>query len=220
LETRTKVLSVVVLLVLVVGAASAYYVLEVAPQPDMQVTAIQSGTPVQAPQTQTVLSQGLVSNSGSFSYTANLTGSYYLTFGNSFSVFSSKNVGVTYTVAGKQYKTGVSVGAGATQTIFVGLPSGGQVTGNYSVSGGSGNDIDFSIVGNTCTETVPFSFTIVNSGSVGGYASLAYQSDGSSIWTNRYYVAAGQQLPVSGSGNLLDCNTHTFAAVVTAQQKG
>lgn len=162
----------------------------------------------------------MVSQSGSFSYTANLTGSYYLTFGNSFSVFSSKNVALTYNVAGKRYDTGTTVIAGATQTIFVGLPSGGQVTGNFTVSGGSGNDVDFSIVGDTCTETVPFSFTIVNSGSVGGYGSVAYQSDGSSIWTNRYYVAAGQQLPVSGSGSLLDCNTHTFAAVITAQQRG
>jgi len=166
------------------------------------------------------MNQGLVSQSGSFSYIANLTGSYYLTFDNSFSVFSTKNVALSYVVAGKQYNTGVTIGAGQVQTIFVGLGSGGQVTGNISVSGGSGNDIDFSIVGNTCTEAVPFSFTIVNSGSVGGYATVAYQSDGSSIWTNRYYVSAGQQLPVSGSGNLLDCNSHNFSAVVTAEQKG
>jgi len=220
LKVAIKALLIVVLLLVVVGAGAAYYLIEVAPQPNLQLTAIDLGTPVQNQQAQTVLDQGRVSGSSSFSYTATLPGSYYLTFDNSFSVFSSKNVAVTYTVAGKQYTTGVAVGAGQTQSIYTALGSGGQVTGSYSVSGGSGNDVDFSIMGDTCTETVSFSFTIVNSGPVGGYASVAYQSDGSSIWTNRYYVPAGQQLPVSGSGSLSDCNNHTFAAIVTSQQKG
>lgn len=217
---KTATIAALFVVLLVVVAAAGYYELEVAPQPNLQITALVTSTPVQDNQDLTVLNQGLVSGSGSFSYTANLTGSYYLTFGNAFSVFSSKNVAVTYTVAGKQYNTGVSVGAGATQTIFVGLAPGEQVTGSYTVSGGSGNDADFSIVGDTCTETIPFTFTIVNSGPVGGYATVAYQSDGTSIWTNKYYVPAGQQLPVTGSGNLLDCNNHAFTAAVTSQQKG
>jgi len=211
---------VVVLSVVVVGAASAYYLLDVAPQPNLQITAIESGNPVQNPQTQAVLNQGVVSRSGSFTYTANLTGSYYLTFDNSFSFISSKNIDVTYTVAGKQNNAGFTVGGSATKTILVGLAPREQVAGNFTVAGGSGNDVDFYIVGDTCTETVPFSFTIVNSGPVGGYASVAYQSDGSAIWTNKYYVAAGQQLPVSGSGSLLDCNNHKFTPVVTSEQKG
>jgi hypothetical protein len=219
LKAATKAI-VALSLVLVIGAASVYYLVEVAPEPNLQLTAIKSAIPVTTPLSQNVQDQGLVSSSGTFSYTASLKGSYYLTFDNSFSIFSSKSLSVSYSVAGKQYDTGVSLRPGDTKNIFVALDSGGQVSGSFTVSGGSGNDVNFYVVGNTCTEVVSFASTLVNSGPVSGYASVAYQSDGSSIWTNKYFVPAGQQVPISGSASLSDCGNHNFTAVVTAQQKG
>lgn len=205
---------------LVAGAASAYYILDVAPQPNLQLTAIQSAPPVKNPQSQQVQSQGRISGAGTFSYTPSLKGTYQLTFDNSFSLFSSKQVAVSYTVTGKQYNTGVSLSAGQTKEISTNLDSGQQVSGSFSTSGGSGNDVNFYIVGNTCSEQLSFSFIIVNSGPVSGYATVAYNSDGTQLWTNKYFVPAGQQVPVSGSASLSDCDNHTFASVITLAQKG
>ena len=219
LKRATKIVVAMLTLVVILGAAVAYYFVKIAPQPNMQVTALNSGQPAQTPLSQQVQNQGRVPGSATFSYTANLKGSYYLTFDNTFSFFSSKYVVVSYTVADKQYNTGVSLRAGETKNIYVGLDSGGQVTGTFSTTGGSGNDVNFSITGNTCSETIPFSFMLVNSGPVSGYVNVAYQSDGSSLWTNKYFVASGQQLPVSGSVSLSDCDNHAFSATVTAQQK-
>ena len=213
----TWIILAVVVVVVAVGGVAAYYLMQ---QPNIQLTALNVGQPAQSPVTQTVQNQGRVSGSGSFSYTATLAGSYYLTFDNSFSIVSSKSVTVSYTVAGKQYSTGVSLKPGETKDIYVGLDAGGQVTGTFSTSGGSGNDIDFWITGNTCTEKVSFSFTLVNSGPVSGYATVCFRSDGSCLGTNKYYVLAGQQLPVSWSAVLSECNNHVFAALVTGQQKG
>ena len=211
------VVAVAVVVLVAVGGVAAYYLLQ---QPNIQLTALNVGQPAQSPVSQTVQNQGRVSGSASFSYTASLTGSYYLTFDNSFSLVSSKYVSLNYSVAGKQYSTAVSLSAGQTKDVFVGLNAGGQVSGSFSTSGGSGNDVNFYVVGNTCSETVSFSFTLVNSGPVNGYATVSFRSDGSSIWTNKYFVSAGQQLPVSGSVSLSDCGNHVFSALVTAQQKG
>jgi hypothetical protein len=82
------------------------------------------------------------------------------------------------------------------------------------------NDVNFYIVGNTCSEQVTFSFILVNSGPVNGYANVSFRSDGSSIWTNKYYVPAGQQSTVEVTRIISDCGNHTFSAVVTSQQKG
>ncbi|MGA1975147.1 MAG: emp24/gp25L/p24 family protein [Conexivisphaerales archaeon] len=211
------VAAVVVVVLVAVGGVAAYYLLQ---QPNIQLTAFNVNQPVQSPVTQTVQDQGTVSGSRSFSYTSTLAGSYYLTFDNSFSTFSSKYVTVNYSVAGKQYSTAVSLNAGQTKDITVALIAGGQVTGTFSTTGGSGNDVNFYIVGNTCSEQVTFSFILVNSGPVSGYANVSFRSDGSSIWTNKYYVPAGQQSTVEVTRVLSDCGNHVFSAVVTSQQKG
>ena len=213
-------MAVLVILILIVGASAAYYLVDVAPQPNMIITAVGTPQPVQTPLTQQVQSQGLVSGSGSFSYTATLKGSYNLTFGNSFSTFSSKSISIIYTVRGTQYKTGLSLSPGQTNYVYVGLNPGDSVSGTFSISGGSGNDADFSIVGSTCSEAVPFSFTISNSGSASGFASVAFLANGTSIWTNKYFVPSGQNVPVTGSGNVSDCGPRAFTAVITSQQKG
>jgi len=48
----------------------------------------------------------------------------------------------------------------------------------FTISGGSGNDTDFYIAADTCTQTVNFSFTLVNSESANGYATVQIELDG------------------------------------------
>lgn len=134
-----------------VGGYFGYQALQ---QPNIQLTALNIGQPAQTPLTQQVQNQGRVSGTASFSYTASLKGSYYLTFDNSFSILSSKYVSINYSVAGKGYSTAVSLSAGETKDVLVGLGIDGQVSGSFSASGGSGNDVNFYIVGQTCSEGV------------------------------------------------------------------
>jgi hypothetical protein len=212
-------LYVVIVVVVLIGAVGVYYLYQNSQQPNIQATAINIVSPLQSPASSNVVDQGRVSGKGSFSYTASLNGDYYLTFDNSFSFFAPKYVSVNYSVAGKQYTTAVSLSPGETKNVNVGLDAGGQVSGSFNASGGSGNDVNFRIVGNTCSESVAFSFSLVNAGSANGFADVAFTVDGSSAWSNRYFVSMNSSVPVSGSVTLNDCGAHTFKVVVTNQQK-
>lgn len=191
-----------------------------------------------------------VSGSGSFSYTASVGGLAYLVFDNSFSTFSSKSVSAEYSVAGVQSSQSFTVGAGDVNTIGVSLNGGQTVSGTFTASGGSGNDVDFSITLSTCSQTIPFTANLVDSGGANGYAVVSLQIQSSSnvattggssltstsntaggssgfgplvqngtVFSDRYYVEKGQQVPITGSATVLDCGLHTFAAVISQQQK-
>ena len=162
---------------------------------------------------------GRVSYSRSFNYTAVADGSYELIFDNSFSTFSSKNVAISYSVAGAPTTTSLSVPAGSSNQITVQLKVGQRLSGSFSASGGSGNDVNFEIVGQTCSESIAFSFDLANSGTASGSATVAFQADGQQLWTNNDLVAAGQQVPASGTATLPNCASHNFGIVVTQQQK-
>lgn len=204
-------------LVLLVGAAVAFYLAQVAPEPEIRVVAFVSYSPVLNPVSQRVVDLGRVSGSGSFNYTAILKGAYYMTFDNTFSFNSTKEVSFSYTAGGETQDYRISVPPEDTSIFFVGLNADEQVKVTYSVL--NGDKLDFYIVGGTCTETVPFSMTLTNTGSASGFATVAFLSDGQAIWTNRYFVGRSQQLPVSDSVSLPACTIHVFSAEVLAQQK-
>ncbi|MGA2663629.1 MAG: hypothetical protein ABSF83_01620 [Nitrososphaerales archaeon] len=247
---RNVAIAVLVIAVIVAAAGVGFLSYQGSLQPDIQVVNLQFGTAQTNPQTTTVQDQGRVSSSGSFSYTAAAGGIAYLVFGNSFSTFSSKYVSVEYTVAGSQSSQSFTVAAGSENTIGVTLNGGQTVSGNFQASGGSGNDVDFSIVLSTCSQTVPFTADLVNSGSANGYAVVSLQIQSSSnnggatgssgistsntgagasgfgplvqnatVFSDKYYVEKGQQVPISGTATILDCGSHTFSAVVGQLQK-
>ena len=211
---------VIVAVALVAGAGYAgTTVYQAAQQPNIQATAISIGQPVMDPRVTTVLNDGRVSNSGSFDYTSVLPGTYTLVFDNSFSTFSSKSVSVTYTAAGAPHSQSFVVAPGNAEDISNTLLANQALVGSFAVSGGSGNDVDFSITASTCTQTVNFSFTLVNPGQANGFAIVHLTVDGQSQWSNRYFVSQGQQVAGSGSLTLTDCKTHTFNVLVSAQEK-
>jgi flagellar basal body-associated protein FliL len=249
---KSNLTLVIVLVIIVIVAASGigYYLYQGSLQPNIQVVNLQFGSAQTNPQTSTVQDQGRVSGSGSFSYTASVGGLAYLEFDNSFSTFSSKSVSVEYSVAGVQSSQSFTIGAGSANTIGVSLNGGQTVSGTFTASGGSGNDVDFSIVLTTCSQTIPFTANLVNSGGANGYAVISLQIQSSSnvattggpstastsntaggssgfgplvqngtVFSDKYYVEKGQQVPISGSATVLDCGSHAFTAVVSQQQK-
>jgi hypothetical protein len=214
-----RYLALLVVVVVVVGVVG-YYAYENSFQPNIQATDIQPGTPTTYPQTTIAQSESLVSVSGSFSYTATANGAAYLVFDNSFSFISSKSVTVSYTIAGQGSSSqSFNVPAGSAYTLQIPLNEGQSVSGTFSVSGGSGNDVNFEIEQYTCSQSVPFSLVLVNSGNSNGYATLVLQTEsGVQVFTNVYYVMAGQQLPVSGSAAIADCATHTLSPTISVQK--
>jgi len=215
----TSIIALAIITIAVVASIGGYFLYTDSQQPDIQITNANIAHPVQSPQSTDVFNQGRVSSYSSFDYVADLPGSYVMTFDNTFSLFSSKTVTLSYSANGPVNQQTFTVGTSQSYVVSVNLAAGHLLNGSFQVSGGSGNDIDFYIVGNTCTESVNFSFVLVNSGSANGYVNVSFQSDGNSIWSNRYYVQMGQQSTENGSAALTDCNTHTFNLVVTQQQK-
>ncbi len=211
---------VAVAIVIVGGLAGSIYFSRIAEQPNIQATSANIPQPVANPQTTRVLDDGRVSGTASFNYVAKLPGSYSLIFDNSFSTFSSKSVALTWTdAAGAPHAQTFSIPPGNDYTITTDMKQNQIVSGSFSVAGGSGNDVNFYINAQTCTETVTFSFTLVNSGNANGYATVRLQVDGQAVWTNRYYVPQGQQVPENGSVTLSDCNSHSINVVVSSQEK-
>jgi hypothetical protein len=213
------VIIVIVVVVIAGGGLGGTVIYQAAQQPNIQATSVNIPQATSNPQSSTVVNGGMVANSGTFDYTTTLPGKYVLVFDNSFSVFSSKSVSVSYTAAGTSGTKSFVVSAGNSETISFTLTTGQRLYGSFTVSGGSGNDVDFYVTAQTCTQTVNFSFTLVNSGSANGYATVRFQSDGTSIWSNRYYVAQGQQLPESGNVVLPDCSGHAYNIVVSQTEK-
>lgn len=212
---KSATYTAIAVVIIVVGSVGGYFVYEGSLQPNIQVTNINITQPNQSPQSNVVFGGGRVANGETFNYVATLVGNYVMTFDNSFSTFSSKSVTLSFGTGGPLNQQSIQVGAGDVQTVQVALSVGQDLNGSFQVSGGSGNDINFEIVGNTCTESVSFSFVLVNSGSANGYSVVSFQSDGNSIWSNRYFVQQGQQTSESGSATLNDCNSHTFNVVVS-----
>jgi hypothetical protein len=220
MAAKFLVIGAVAIVVLVAAGAGGYYYYQSSLQPNVHVTNTNIGQPSQTPASATVVSDGRVSGSGSFNYAATLDGSYVLTFDNSFSTFSSKTVDVTYTAGSAQSTTTtLNVPAGQAQVISVQLTAGQNISGSFSVSGGSGNDVDFDITANTCSETIPFSYDLANTGSVSGNVTSSFQSDGQQIWSHNDLVSPGQQVPVSGTAQLANCATHNFTIAITSQQR-
>jgi hypothetical protein len=188
-------------------------------KPNIQATEIYTPQGSATTQLGTVYNGGRVSSSGSFDYTTAVAGKYTLVFDNTFSFSAYKVVSASYTVAGTSYTKSFTVNPGTNQTFPYDLATGQRLVGQFTVNGGSGNDVNFYIISQTCTQTVNFAFDLVNSGSADGYATVQFQVDGQMFWHNRYFVAQGQHLPEGGSIVLGDCVGHVYDILVSQTEK-
>jgi hypothetical protein len=217
LQRVVRVAVIVVIIVLVVAAAGyAFYYYS--NQPNIQATQINISSD-KFPQTSLAVNYGQVT-SGQFSFTANVNGVYGLVLDNGISFFASKQVSVDYTASGKSASQSFQLSPGQKGFVNVTLTNGQQFSGSYTISGGSGNDLQVYIQANTCTELVSYNFVLVNSGPVSGYATVGLQVDQQTTPSNKYFVTPNQQLRESGSATLPDCNPHSMQVVVLSQQKG
>lgn len=107
----------------------------------------------------------LCRGSYTFSYPANESTSVHLWFSNDEGFLVPKVVSFTYSIDGNQPKTdSFSLPPFATKYLQIYLLPGQVLHGNLSVSGSLINDIYFSFNAQTITQSINFSFTLVNTG--------------------------------------------------------
>jgi hypothetical protein len=215
---RTVRLAVIVVIILLVVAAAGYAIYYYSQEPNIQATQVNI-YPTKNTQTSTAANYGTVT-SGQFSFTASTTGTYSLVFDNGISFVASKQVSVAYAAAGQSGSQSFQLNAGQRGFVNTSLNSGQQFSGTYTISGGSGNDIEVYILVNTCTESVTYNSVLVNSGPVSGFATVGLQADQQTVQSNRYFVTSNQQSQVTGSATLANCNAQSLTVVVLSQQKG
>jgi hypothetical protein len=211
------VIAIIIIAVAVVVAG--YFVYQNSLQPNIQVIDANVNQ-VTHPTTTTWLDLGRVSNQGSFNDpSVDLGGDYYLVFDNTFSWFTDKFVNLSYTTHWPDYTwTSFWVVAGQFETVKIQVNEGQQLGGDFWVTGG-GNDVDFSIIADTCTEKVSFAFSLINAGSSDGFADVIFTKDGTTVWSNKYFVPMGSTLPINGSVTIKDCDNHAFNIAVQRQYK-
>jgi len=163
----------------------------------------------------TVLDYGRVPNYSSFYYQPKVFGTYNLVFSNDFSFISTKYVEAKYSDNGKFYTQSFQVPAGANKIIPVYAGSGQVISGDFSVSGGSGNDVDFYIGTVTCSQTVTFSFNLINTGPVDGNSEIILEADGQSVWSNNYFIEKNTQARKDGKVTINDCYQHEYFLTIS-----
>ncbi len=219
--SRNAVIGIVIIVaaLVVVGGYGGNRIYQASFQPNIQATAVSIGMPSTSPSSSRAVDDGRVTSPGSFDYTTSLPGTYALVWDNSFSVITSKSVSVTYTVSGSSHTQSFTVKPGTYQELSFSLGTGDRIYGNFAVSGGS-NDVNFYITAQTCTETVGFSFTLVNPGNANGFATARLLEDGKdTTWSNRYYVPQGGQAQGGGTVTLPDCASHILSVSISTQEK-
>ncbi len=207
------------IVLIAVGSFAGTRIYQASLQPNIQATAISIGTPTTDPRFGNAVNDGRVTNSVSFDYTTSLPGTYVLVWDNSFSIFTSKSVSVTYMVSGSTHTQSFTVQPGHSEQLSFNLGTGDRIYGNFAVSGGS-NDVNFYITAQTCIQTVGFSFILVNPGNANGFATVRLTEDGQdTTWSNRYLVPQSGNVQGSGTVTLPDCGSHILNVVVSSQEK-
>ena len=161
--------------------------------------------PIKNEQFVTVQNLGRVYSSDSFNYYSKDGGTYFLIFSNSFSVFSDKSVSVSYTDKGKSYQKNLYVPAGYSEEIEVFVYPKQSVSGQMQIRGGSGDDVNFRIVTEECTQRVSFSFALFNAGQVNGDATVKLLAGDSEYWSSNYVLAANEKITRSDSVTIPNC---------------
>ena len=129
----------------------------------------------------------------------------------------TKSVSFTYSIDDQARVISFSLPPFASTRYSVDLLAGQVLLGNLSVSGSLVNDIFFSLTTTTYTQSVSFSFTLVNSGYASGFAVVELRSDGMSAWSNRYYLEAGGSEVETGTVTIPDKEDHAFSLIVVEQ---
>jgi len=207
------VLSVLLVLIIISTAAVTFPLLY---RPNFQVTEASISKPT-IRHTHNFLYDFLSLGSFTFYYPANESTSVNLRFSNDQGYMITKSMAFTYSIDDQTKVVSFSLPPFASTHHSIDLEAGQVLHGNLSVSGSLINDIFFSLTTTTYTQSISFSFKLVNSGYSNGFAVVELRSDGMSIWSNRYTLEAGGSEEETGTVTIPDKEDHMFLLVVVEQ---
>jgi hypothetical protein len=204
---------VLLALIIISTAAVSYSVLY---RPNIQIAGVEIPKPTIS-HTHNLLYDFLALGSFTFYYPANESTTLNLHFSNDQGYMITKSVAFTYSIDDQAKVISFSLPPYAGTHYSIDLLAGQVLHGNLSVSGSLINDIFFSLTTTTYTQSISFSFTLVNSGYSNGFAVVEFRSDGMSVWSNRYYLEAGGSKVETGTVTIPDKEDHTFMLIVVEQ---
>ena len=213
------VLSVLIVLIIICSGAVTYSVLLRlnAPVPNIQVNDVNISKPTIS-QWSNLIFDGHVLNTLSFYYTANASVTCRLNFSNNGASLASKSVTLTYYTINDTAKVDTFyVAPFASDSRGFDLPPGQSLSGYFEISGTAVNDLWVAFTYINYTQSIDFSFNLVNAGSSDGFAVVELRSDGVSVWSNRYYLEAGGNEGVTGTVAIPDKFDHTFLLLMVEQ---
>jgi hypothetical protein len=70
-----------------------------------------------------------------------------------------------------------------------------------------------------CSQSIAFSFNLVNTGAGNGTAIVQLQADGKPIWSNNYFVQSGKTIYKSGEAAIDDCDNHSYELITASQER-
>ena len=205
-----RVLTVFVALIIVGIAAVSYSVLY---RLNIQIVGVEIPKPT-INHTHYLLYDFLALGSFTFYYPANESTTLNLRFSNDQGYMMTKSVAFTYSIDDQAKVVSFSLPPYASTHYSIDLLAGQVLHGYLSVSDSLVNDIFFSLTTTTYTQSISYSFTLVNSGYSNGFAVVELRSDGHSVWTGKYYLNAGETSINNKTVTLPGRETHNFELVV------
>ena len=209
------VLSVLVALIIIGTAAVSFSVLlrTNTPTPSFQVVNVSISKPT-IRDTNHLVFYGYVRDICSFYYTASESVTYVLVLNNPNS--PSKFVNLTRFTDDSEIIDTMNIPPLATQQRSYDLLKGQTFSGQLSILGGE-NDLHLYINYHNYTQSIDFSFNLVNTGSSDGFVVVELRSDGTSVWSNRYYLEARGNEGKTGTVTIPDKEDHAFSLIVVEQ---
>ena len=215
----TGVLVVIILLAVLFAGMRGGLIHPPSQEPKVQAVDINILQNIEKSPPETIFDDPRTSNL-TFQFVTTQLGAYFFNFDNSFSVGPSPTkISVSYSIGDKSNNETLYMCSGCRLSMGYDVSANQVIAIQFTISGGSPNDIRFYITVQTCTHTVDFSFTLVNNGTANGNATVQLQGDGISYWQRAYSVAQGQNLPESGNAFPPDCISHNYNVNVTAVEK-
>ena len=159
---------------------------------------------------------GTVKDACSLYYTASIPVTYHLTIHNPNSPTKSANL--TRFINDSEIIENLNIPPYATYQRSYDLLKGQTFSGLLSISGGE-NDLHLYINYHNYTQSVDFSFNLINSGSSDGYAVVEFRSDRTVVWSNRYYLEVGGNERDTRTITIPDKEDHTFQLVVVQEEE-
>jgi len=226
-SSRRGLLIVVVVIIILIASIGGYSFYQFSLQPDIHATNLKYVVLETTPKTQ-VMFDDIIIESHTFSYEATQSCTCKLVFDWHSEYFwlsgDSRLVELRYMVAGQSHNLSLKIPLNEQRFVSVELLKGDVISGSFSVIAPFWNepaDVKFRIIVETCSQTVRFEFTLVNSGTADGYATIITRLDDAedTIWSNKYYIPKRQKLTESVTVSIPDCLEHKYSSRVESQTK-